>query len=219
MNRTAVLRTLYQLEEAVRRITKRGKENYERELFRNVHSLWAGKLTTGQFIADMTSTVERGLGRAWHEGAAECGIGPDELSQQEITELQQLIFDQLMHIQAFADRIAKANQVTGGKLAPFKHQVSVWANRYDELRAQGQLRACADKKLEWVLNLKRITKKHCVDCLNMHGRVYRASVWRRNNVHPQSRNLACGGWQCGCGFRTTDKPITRGRVPKLQGQR
>lgn len=202
-----------------RPVTKHGKASYAQDIRRPVYAYWAGKITRSQFIAEMVGVIERGLNRAWREGASECGVAPNELTQAEITELEYFINEQFTHVPGFADKIEANSKASGGKYAPLKAQVEVWAARYDEIRARAQLMACADQKLEWVLNYKRKAKEHCVDCMKLNGRVYRASTWKKYDIRPQHPDLACGGWVCACGFRPTDKPVTPGRPPKLSGQK
>ncbi len=59
---------------------------------------------------------------------------------------------------------------------------------------------------------------NCSSCLKLDGKVKRASWWTENNVLPRVPGapwLACKGWRCQCGLFTTDKPLSRGRMPKL----
>ena len=59
---------------------------------------------------------------------------------------------------------------------------------------------------------------NCNSCLKLDGKVKRASWWTENNVLPRVPGapwLACKGWRCQCGLFPTDKPLSRGRMPKL----
>ena len=58
---------------------------------------------------------------------------------------------------------------------------------------------------------------NCCDCLRMHGRVYRNSIWAKYGIEPQSPNLACFGGHCRCKKTPTDLPVTKGRPPALRG--
>ncbi len=48
------------------------------------------------------------------------------------------------------------------------------------------------------------TVEHCVDCLDLDGRVHTAAEWRDAAIEPQSPDLACGGWNCDCRFIRTE---------------
>lgn len=50
------------------------------------------------------------------------------------------------------------------------------------------------------------SKKHCTDCARLNGVVLTADEWRRAGIDPQSPDLECGGWRCGCYRELTDQP-------------
>ena len=72
-------------------LDSRGTENYRRGLRAAVRGLWLGALDRDQFWDAMSSTISRGITSAWHAGAADCGIAPDELSPEELAALQKAI--------------------------------------------------------------------------------------------------------------------------------
>lgn len=202
---------------------KHGKADYTQSVRRPVAALWRGSIVRADFDSTMYAVVDRGLGRAWREGIAEFGFTEADLSAEEVIRLQMAVARYFPHIDRLAERVEQNSRAEGGKLTPlFAHVNTVWGNQYGELYNLGMMLAGADQKMEWVLNLKRMTKVHCEDCLKQAGRVYRASTWARYDVRPQSPALACcGDWGngCGCGFRKAPgKPVTPGRPPKLSGQ-
>lgn len=168
------------------------------------------------------STIRRNITRAWLDGAKECGIAADELSQTERAELGRFILLQRFHIGGLADDIVAARDASiekHGKLVPptepkrsvTRGRIGMWVNRWAEAKALATSFACADQKAQWFLGA---TEKHCRTCAGFDRRVYRWSTWRENGALPQTRNLACGGWRCDCRLETTSERITAGRFPR-----
>lgn len=188
--------------------------SYQSSIYAAARGLWRGDLNAMQFADSMDGTVRRGLTQGWYEGAAQCGIKPADLTDEEIDALQVLILSNAQYIGGLADYIAantKAGGVTFSSLEPRLH---LWVNRYNEARNKGQQLACADKKLRWRLGA---TETHCDDCANADGRVYRASTWEKYGWRPQAPELMCTGINCDCSFEITDEPVTRGRPPAMKG--
>ncbi|MCK4958401.1 MAG: hypothetical protein KAT00_03355 [Planctomycetes bacterium] len=211
---------LAEQESKPRKITKHGLADYTQSLRRPAYALWKGAISLAEFATTFIAALHRGLSRAWREGASEFGIAPDELNSQERMKLELAIAENLQYINPFgADIIAGKKGIS--KWAPFKDRINrVWANRYNQMRNQGALLAAANQKMEWVLHLRHFTKEPCKDCLNLNGRVYRRETWLKAQVFPQSRDLECQGFWCGCGFRPAPEArVNRGRPPKLTGQK
>lgn len=211
---------LAEQESKPRRITKHGLADYTQSLRRPAYALWIGAISMSEFSSDFLDSMARGLSRAWREGAAEFGIAPDELNSQERLKLELLIAENIPFINPLGADIL-AGQKGVGKWGPFKDRINrAWSNRYNQMRNQGALLAAANQKMEWVLHGLRFTKEPCVDCLAQNGRVYRRETWLKADVFPQSPNLKCKGYNCGCAFRPApDAKINKGRPPKLEGQR
>lgn len=203
------------------RITKRGLEIYTKSIRGIAYGLWSNSISQAEFVTAFTSATNRGLGRAWREGAAEFGIAPDELTAAERSEIESEIGAQGQFINRLSTDIKRGDRITGGKWGQFKDRInSAWSNTYNNLKNRGMLLAGKNQKMEWVLHLAHFTEDPCEDCLIMNGRVYRQETWRNARVFPQSRNLKCNGFQCGCLFRAApDKSLNKGRPPKLFHQR
>lgn len=185
---------------------------YQRAVRSAVYALWRGVFDVLTFIDDMVNIIAHHITRAWNEGAAQCGIKPDELTDAEIIARDQFIANQYFYLFSFANDIDQGSRANRGKLTPLYQRTEMWIARYTEARSQAMQMACADQKLEWVWSP---LKEHCVDCERLNGRVYRASIWQKHNIHPRMSTLACRGYKCGCSFAVTDKPITRGRPPSV----
>jgi len=194
---------------------KYGQADYKRNIRSPVYGLWSGKINLSEFIDSMLLGIRVGFTRAWYQGAAECGIKPSELTKTELDKLANEIALETSYVSKVGKDIERNSKAEGGKWAPFQKRLSLWANKYDTVYNMAMPYACKDKKLVWLVNPK---KKHCKDCLRMSGRVYRASVWKKYNISPRMRSLACGGFACGCSFEITNAPVTPGRPPAIAGR-
>ena len=180
--------------------------------------LWSGAMDWEQFYELMLDTVRLGFEAAWHEGAAECGILPEDLTAEERQALQSATVQENGYIAGFADTIEEKSKANGGKLGPLLVRAELWVKRYNDLRNRAKEMACGDQKLKWKMHPE---KEHCKSCLKLNGKVKRASVWRNNDVRPQHpTKLECmvgagGPSVCGCEFVVTDEPCSRGPLPNL----
>jgi hypothetical protein len=186
--------------------------DYARGIRSLVYGLWRDELDSYTFIDTLGFAVERGMMRAWVEGAASCGVGESELTPEEVTARREMIAMQYLPIVDFANAIVANSKAKRGKLAPLYRRADLWVNRYGEARNRAMQMACGNRKLKWVVNP---IKEHCPSCLALDGRVYRASVWQQYDLRPRMRGLRCGGWACGCEFVETDEPVTHGFPPAL----
>ncbi len=189
-----------------------GEADYARGIRSLVRGLWTGELDEFTFIDTMVFAIQRGLRRAWFEGAEKCSIKPVELTKEELDAMNKIISEQYYFLIDFASSISKNSKANRGKLTPLYRRAELWVNQYGEARNQAKLMACGDKKLKWKFNP---LKEHCSSCAMLDGRVYRASIWRKYNIRPRMSSLACGGWRCGCEFIITDEAVTPGRPPRV----
>ena len=187
--------------------------SYRREVREAARGYWSGVITFGQFFDSMLSTIDRGLTRAWHKGLKECDIRPEEMTADERAELQRRITSENSFLGGFATFIEANSKANGGKLGTVFGRADLWVMRYRNTLNHAKLLACEDKKLKWSW---QPGKEHCKTCSRLHGRVYRASVWRSNGVEPQeppNNKLECGGWHCGCSLDPTSDRVTPGPFP------
>jgi len=179
-----------------------------------VRGLWQGVITKSQFTSQAKKVIQRELTNGWNEGAKECGIAPDELSDEEVQARDSFVESQVSYLDEFASAIIEQNKKKGGNVLSFFERAKMWLNRYADARNQAKTLACGNSKLEWVIGA---TGESCRDCLKYNGRVYRASVWAKYEIHPQSNRLACHGFRCQCQLRKTDKRLTKGTPPRMTG--
>jgi hypothetical protein len=191
-----------------------GAEAYAFALRQNVRAFWAGRRDFDQFLETLNDTIQFHLELAWRAGAAECGIRPDERTPEEAAVLRNFILNQLSFTFNLAEFVEENRKSEGGLLRTSLKRLPPWVNRWNEVKAEAQLVACADLKYVWTLGVA----EHCKTCLKLNGRVMRASRWREMDVHPQDTRpgkLDCNGYNCKCRLVRTDKRATPGPLPRL----
>jgi hypothetical protein len=194
----------------------RQADSYRRNIRAAVRALWLGAMDIDQFFSAMDSIIRIGIPQAWYEGAAECGVKPNELRPEERIEIERAIASELNYVIGFGDAIEAGNKASGGKLTPLMMRADLWVNRFNQVKERGKGMACADQKAKWVYG---DTIDHCDDCSRAVGRVYRLSTWEKYGWVPGSKELACGGWRCKCQRVPTDEPCTPGRPPILSSRK
>jgi hypothetical protein len=217
---TDPLGTLQAITRALRAVALReatsGADRYRFYLRQNVRGYWSGQLDFVGFYNSTEIAIEQGLTGAWREGAKDMGVNPDELTPTELAGLENMIRAEQSHIADLAERIEAGSKANGGKLQPLFDRVEgMWVLRYQDARNRARAMAGADKKLEWVMNPR---KEHCSSCLKLSGKVKRSSQWLAAGVLPQNPpndKLECKGFKCGCELKPTDKPISKGPLPRL----
>lgn len=205
------------------------QESFGKSIRDQVRALFFGVIDPFQFQDAMFDVFERHFEQAWAEGAAECGIKPEERTAAEADRLNSFIFEQANFLPTFASHIADTREaaIAAGDLDPVNPntrqtknlrglftRARMWENRWGEVKALAQQMACADRKGTWRVNPR---KEHCGDCARVDGRTYRMSVWQQYGWHPRSSDLECGGFYCGCTIEITEAPVTPGRPPALLG--
>lgn len=193
----------------------KGKADFTLSLRAAVRGLWAGRLDMFGFTETMIGAFQRHFEVAWREGAATCGIRPDERTEEETKRLSDLVNDQIPYVLPLGEYIQENNKAEGGLLRVPLKRLPPWINRYDEVKAIAQLMACGNTKLVWRLGK---TVEHCKTCLKLNGRVMRASRWKELDIWPQDTRpgkLDCHGFNCDCRLEKTEKRATPGKLPRL----
>lgn len=193
--------------------------DYRLSLRAAVRGLWRGEYDLFAFVDSMQTAITRGFKAAWDEGAAQCGIGPEDYTEQEFIELDDRINGELLFVPDFGRAIEEGSKTNGGLLRPQLTRVELWVKRYHAVRSRAMVLTCRDKKLAWRYEHEA---RHCGDCIRLDGQVRRASVWQEADLEPNSPRLECvrsaGGVSvCKCHFEVTDEPCTRGPLPTVHG--
>lgn len=197
-------------------IATKSVPSYRSQLRANARALWNGTWDEFQFYGEMLTTIRRNLTQAFQEGAASCGIRPNEYSEAELARLEGEIGNEVARLDPLTDFIVANSQANGGKLATVYARLELWTNAYTRVKNVAQTLACGDLKLKWRMNP---LKEHCNDCRRLDGRVYRASTWAKYDIYPRKWDLECRGLRCGCVFEETDEPCTPGFPPRLSNQK
>lgn len=178
-----------------------------------VRGLWTGAMDRTQFFHVMGLAIDRGLAAAWAEGAKDCGITPNDYSDQEQQALRDAQAREDMYVPEFADAIEEGSKANGGKLTPLFQRSEAWILRYKDVVNRARTMACGDKKYRWDLGLA----EHCSTCLKLNGQIRRGSFWRVRVLpqNPPNEKLECKGFRCQCTLVLTDEPVNRGRLPNL----
>jgi len=179
-----------------------------------VRALWSGVFSQADFLHNMFLAFSKELVAAQRNGAAKCGIGPDDLSDDEKKWLEGVIKAELGYAADFAQYIVEHSKKEKYPLQPLMDRVERWISRRLEVENTAMTMACGDQKLLW---RRKKTKKSCGDCIWYDGKVYRASTWARYEISPKSHGLACHGIHCGCEFFVTTLPLSKGRPKKMSG--
>jgi len=190
------------------------ESRYRSSLREAVRGLWTGAFDDVQFYDAMLVTIRQHLTQAWHEGAAECGILPAELTQDERRALERAIRYEEQWIDGLADATMENSRENGGLLGPLFSRLEIWIGRWSGVKSEAMAMACADKKLKWVLG----ETDHCRSCLALSGKVKRASFWYERGILPRVHGatyLECNGFRCQCALVPTSDRASPGPLPSL----
>ena len=167
----------------------------------------------GDYIDEHARLIDEQFTRAWNEGIRSVDLDPADMTDEEKAALAAEIDKEDDFVLDFADEILQARKAQTGA-QPYLNRAQTWANRYNDIVNKAKLMADKDQKLEWVLG----EAEHCESCIKLSGIVKRSSQWVKAGVQPQNApnpNLECGGYNCKCELKPTNKPVKRGRLPRL----
>lgn len=187
---------------------------YRTALRAAIRALWTGAVDYYGFYDMMDSAVRRHTTRAFLDGARECGIREDELSEAERQRIDGFVMYERIWINGFAEAIEAGSKENGGQLGPLFSRAEIWIGRYEGVVAAARAMACADKKLKWTLG----AAEHCRSCLKLDGKVKRGSYWHERGILPRVHGawyLECRGFRCQCTLEPTDDPLSKGPLPGL----
>jgi hypothetical protein len=191
-----------------------GLQKYQSGIRKGIYGLWSGKMDAQDAFMHLWVVIERGIMQAWYNGAMDCGIRPEELSQIELRGLQDAIYNEMQYLEKLIYDVMERNKASGTQLKTLNTKINMWSNRYNQIRNKAKALACGNKKLKWILGP---TKVHCVDCAKLNGKVKRASTWVASGWMPQGKMLACKGYQCLCSLVVTTDPLSPGKLPNAAG--
>ena len=185
---------------------------YQRVLNRAVLLFYRGEISAGEFIDIMLRLIDDQFRRAWNEGARDVGFDPRMMTQDDLFVLLERTEAEKEFILDFAGGIENA-RLEEKSVAPWQGRVSMWANRYNEVRDLARIHFGGKNRLEWVMG----PTEHCNSCRSLSGTVATAEQWneaRNSGIYPKSNRLECGGYNCQCALQPTTKPLT-GAIPGI----
>ena len=187
---------------------------FGRVLNHNVLLLYNGDMSESEFVDDLADLVEKQFIRAWNEGARDVGVSPEQMTDVDLQERDDLILEQYNYIENYAAEIAQASR-DGTSVAQYQARADMWANRYNEARDSARIYFSrgTGQLFEWVLGP---TNEHCRHCGTLAGIVARADEWDASGYRPQSEDLECRGFNCLCELQPSDKPRTEGGIPYIE---
>jgi hypothetical protein len=179
-----------------------------------IRGLWRGAIDRDQFTDAMESAIDRGLRLAFAEGAADCGITPEDYTEDEQMALEEIVNNELGFVADLADAVEAGSFAKKGPLQALFDRSEMWILRYLDVVSRARATVCKDKKFKWTMGA---TEKHCRTCQALDGQVRRGSFWRSHVLpkNPENEKLECKGFKCECEILPTDEPVTRGSLPRL----
>ena len=184
---------------------------YEETLKRLARKLWEGSFDALDFVEEMDYAIREGLTNAVYDVLASLNMTPAELSFEERVKLLEFIGNNVDRVWRLASWIEQ-NRRGISALATIYSRIQMWARQYRKTANFFKKLLGGTIKYKWIWSPK---KEHCKDCEKLNGRVYRANVWVRYDIEPQSPRLACGGYRCGCDLIPTTENATPGRPPNI----
>ena len=182
---------------------------YLRTLQNITRNLYEGRIG-GEFKEILHSLILGQISDAFDKAALDNGM--DELTPELFSAMMTMIDSEREHIDGFYQAIVNA-RVDGTPVEPLLQRAKLWANRWKEAYEQAQhlITASMGGKEEWVMDEE---KENCPTCLSLNGKVAFATEWDKAGFkpqHPPNDLLDCGGWDCGC----ERKPTNKRRSPKV----
>lgn len=199
-----------------RSLAEKTQEQYRRALYAAVRSYWDGVITDTGLVSQMDSIIRRHYVRASYDAAKEAGMNVGDITSEESDQLQTMIASEQSYVVGFVTWLAKYHTLKDSKISVAFDRIQMWAGRYELIKSKFLTIFAKNKKLMWKVG----DTEHCIDCLTMDGRVYRASTIDKYNIQPRSKELACGGYRCQCRWviAPAGTPVTKGRPPRLVGR-
>lgn len=136
-----------------------GESRYRRDIRNFIGVLWQKQMSQDDFVDTMTQLISVAFDQAWKDGAAMCGVKPDEYSDEEKAALEKRVAQEASFLPAFAQAIVDVRDEEGLKVNVMWPRADGWALRYGQVKTMGQTMACADEKTKWVYG---DTIRHCL---------------------------------------------------------
>ena len=212
--RALILRVAPALERYIERKTY---DQFRARLWAAVVRLFEGGHDSS-FMATFARSIDVQLTEAWNLGAAEVGVQPDEMNNDDVNILRSIIANEMQFIQGIAGEIQSDvdNGLTREQLESYYgNRVSLWATRYLETQNRARMVFGSKQKFIWV---RGPTSDGCDTCIALNGIVAFGWEWEEARFIPQNppnRLLKCSGWGCLCEIKPTTKRRTARALDRL----
>jgi len=188
---------------------------YESHIWSYMREFFTGGDAFG-FIDNMASEIDNQFTRAWNEGAKAMGVLPGDFTEEDDAALQNYITTEQNYLDGVAGDIeafiAEGEHTDEEFNKRFRSRAALWANGYNSMVTNAKIHFGNRDRLEWV---EGDTKEKCNTCQALNGIVAWAREWEESGVKPQGSMLECGGWNCGCELKPTDKKRTPKALDKI----
>lgn len=102
-----------------------------------------------------------------------------------------------------AEEIYRGDYDDEGGRARLQGRLDLWGNALVAVYSFAHLLDKSNPWLKWIWSPE---KDHCSDCIRLNGQVHKANEWRASGWFPQSHDLECHGFNCGCRWIQADGP-------------
>ena len=172
-----------------------------------IQSAVDGKLSRRRFGTIMRAHLSRSGRAAMLEGLDDGGVSVNSLEGNDKTQFAKWLSEQSGFVTSLGDRIFKADAKPNAISS-----ASIWANKsLNSVYQAGLMSADRNGMYVWMLG---DTLESCRTCRRADGQVHRLKAWHDSGIMPQSSHLECGGYQCKCSLKKTNKPAS-GRIGRI----
>jgi len=174
-------------------------ENYASEIEELALLAQSGELEKQDFIEALTDLVISSIIAIY---AQEAGIPPEEVSEADLTPLENIIAQNEESIQNLADDIydGRYDEEDGLGIPGLIIRLGLWVSSAASTAWLGMIfnEDNAESKFRWILDP---FKENCESCLALNGQVHTGQEWSDFGVYPKSSQLICTGFYCGCSLK------------------
>lgn len=171
-----------------------------------------GKLDRDAFEQALLDMLADGAVKAYADGLR-TGGHDGALDSGHQSQLYDFLTDQIDYIDGLGQSLAdgqlqptgepRREKAFGDVIDAIRRKAEMWVRKslkdvyYKGLRASN-----GNPLMQWNLGA---TEQHCPDCYSFDGVTKPFNEWYDSGFLPQSKNLACGGWNCDCSLNRVEE--------------
>lgn len=194
---------------SIQRVTVNGIVTaFKRDLKQMVRSYCRGGSTPTLLVGDLRDVVSSAVADAFYAGLASGGISATDAGVDESQRADDLVLDQLEHVEKFADAVADA---CGDRdaVAAINARVELWARSVQAAGEAGVNMALANEMVEFG---GEDGDEICPTCERLKGQRHRRKWFEEHGLvpgQPGNENFECGGYRCQHKLIPTRRRTTR----------